>query len=87
MRYIRKTDAISGRLQDELVIMDMDKGKYFAFNPVATRIWDILEKPITIDDLCKLLMDEYKVEEEQCRNEVTEVINELVKLGVVLKHE
>jgi len=87
IRYRRNNETISGRLSDEMVIMDMDKGKYFSFNPVATRIWDLLELPLTIDELCGHLMEEYEVDAEQCRSEVTEVINEMVKLGVVLKHE
>ncbi|HPQ29769.1 MAG TPA: PqqD family protein [Desulfobacteraceae bacterium] len=87
IRYIRNSKTISGRLSDELVMMDIDKGKYFSLNPVATRIWDLLVLPLTIDELCDRLMEEYEVDAEQCRTEVTEVINEMVKLGVVLKHE
>lgn len=84
-RYIRNNKCISGRLNDELVMMNMDKGKYFSLNPVATRIWDMLEKPMIIDDLCVLLMGEYEVCEEECRSEVGEVIAEMVRLGIVLE--
>jgi len=66
-------------------MMDMEKGKYFSLNPVATRIWDLLENPLSLDELCGLLMEEYEVEAEQCRTEVTEVIAEMVKLGLVLE--
>ncbi|HPJ69084.1 MAG TPA: PqqD family protein [Bacteroidales bacterium] len=85
--YVRNENTISGRLQDEVVMMDIDKGKYFSLNPVATRIWDLIEVPLTIDELCSRLMEEYEVDAEQCQSEVTEVIDEMVKLGVVLKHE
>jgi hypothetical protein len=84
-KYQRKSKIISGRLQDELVMMDLDKGKYFALNPITTRIWDLLEKPLALDELCRLLMDEYEVEEEQCRADVAEVLAEMVKLGIVLE--
>ena len=87
LKYIRNPKSISGRLEEELVIMDIEKGKYFALNPVATRIWDILENPLTIDQLCEFLMQEYEVSEEQCREEVKEVIGEMVKLGVVVQTE
>jgi len=82
-QYTRNTTTISGRLHDEIVMMDLEKGKYFSLNPVATRIWDLLEKPLTIDELCTLLMEEYEVSESQCREEVKEVVEEMVKLGVV----
>lgn len=84
-KYKRNENTISGRLHDELVMMDIDKGKYFALNPVATRIWDLLENPLSIDELCNLLMEEYDVSESQCREEVQEVVEEMVKLGVVVR--
>ena len=87
IRYIRNSKTISGRLHDELVMMDIGQGKYFSLNPVATRVWDLLENPLSLDELRGRLMEEYEVDIEQCRAEVTEVISEMVKLGDVLKHE
>lgn len=86
-KYIRNEQTISGQIQDEMVMMDLDKGKYFAFNPVATRIWDLLQKPFSIEELCSLLIEEYEVSESQCREEVEELLAELVKLGLVLETE
>ena len=84
-KYIRNTKTISGRLHDELVMMDVDQGKYFSLNPVATRIWDLLERSYTIDELCRLLVEEYDVSPEQCLTEVQEHLAEMVKLGLVLR--
>ena len=83
INYTRNNSTITGKLHDELVMMDIDKGKYFAFNEVATRIWEILEKPKTEDELVTQLLEEYEVEEEQCRAEVKELLGELGKLGLV----
>ena len=86
-KYIRNSKTISGRLHDELVMMDLDQGKYFSLNPVATRIWDLLEKPLGADELCIVLIDEYDVEPEQCRVEVGDHLREMMKLGLVLEAE
>jgi hypothetical protein len=83
--YIRNNKTLSVRLHDELVMMDIEKGKYFSLNLVATNIWELLEKPISIDGLCKLLMNEYEVDVAQCRKEVEEHLGEMVKLGLVLE--
>jgi hypothetical protein len=87
IRYKRNSKTISGRLHDELVMMDLDQGKYFSLNPVATRIWDLLEKPLTAEELCMVLIDEYDVESERCRIEVEEHLSEMVGLGLVLRNE
>lgn len=85
--FIRNNNTISGRLDEELVMMDIQKGKYFSLNPVATRVWDLLENPLSIDELCSLLLEEYEVSESECREEVTELLKEMVKLGLVLEAE
>ena len=82
--YSRNSKTISGRLHDELVMMDIEQGKYFSLNPVATRIWDLLGESMAADDLCRLLVEEYEVESEQCRIEVEEHLSEMVRLGLVL---
>jgi hypothetical protein len=84
-RYVRNSKTISGRLHDELVMMDIDQGKYFSLNPVATRIWDLLLKSSEIKEVCSLLMDEYEIDAERCQTEVSELLEEMVKLGVVFR--
>ena len=83
-KYVRNSKTISGRLHDELVMMDLNQGKYFSLNPVATRIWDLLEKPMTLEELCVLLSDEYDVGTEQCLNDVEEHLNEMIRLGLTV---
>lgn len=81
--YTRNSKTISGRLHDEMVMMDLDQGKYFSLNQVATRIWDLLESPSGIDQLCEVLSVEYDVDPDQCRRETEEVLGEMVRLGLV----
>ena len=82
-KYIRKKDSIDGRLHDELIMMDIDQGKYFALNPVATRIWDLLENPASLDEICTILMNEYEVDATQCHEEVQTHMEEMVNMKLV----
>jgi hypothetical protein len=81
--YIRNNSTISGRLNDELVMMNVEKGKYFSLNPVATRIWDLLERKLSVEELCNQLAGEYEVDTEQCLKEVEEHLEEMKKLGLI----
>ena len=83
-KFGRNNKTISGRLHDELVMMDPVQGKYFSLNSVATRIWDLLEQPLSVDELCMKLIDEYDVEPERCRAEVGECLLEMVRLKLVI---
>ncbi len=83
IKYSRSNRSISGRLDNELVMMDIEKGKYFSLNPVATRIWELLENPIDLNELCLLLQKEYDVSEVTCRQETEACINELLGFGLI----
>jgi len=83
VKYIRNSKTISGRLHEEMVMMDMDQGKYFSLNQTATAIWELLENPLTVEELCDRLMDEYEVDREQCLEEVKEYIDEMTKLRLI----
>ena len=82
-KYIRNSETITGRLQDEIVMMDINQGKYFSLNPVATQIWEFLEDSISLEDLGEKLVEEYDVDPEQCIAEVGEHLREMMKLGLV----
>ncbi len=81
--YKRNNKTISGRLHDEMVMMDMAQGKYFSLNPVATRIWDLMDGPVTFEWLCGQLQKEYDVDNEKCLEEVSAYLEEMLRLGLV----
>lgn len=86
-KYARNNKTISGRLHDELVMMDLEQGKYFSLNPVATTIWELLETPRSMEELCWDLMEKYEVEPPRCFREVEEHLAEMGKLGLILPIE
>jgi len=85
--YIRNSKTISGRLGDEMVMMDIDRGEYFSLNPVATRIWELLVQPFTLDDLCNILSSEYEVEQGQCKSEVEQHIRKMMNFGLIVQYD
>ncbi|MCC5940313.1 MAG: PqqD family protein [Balneolaceae bacterium] len=83
--YQRISNSVSGLLDDELVMMDIEKGKYFSLNSVATRIWDIIEQPHTIPELCELLISEYDVDPDTCKKELSVLLDEMDRMGLIVK--
>lgn len=56
----------TAEMGNELIILDMKPGKYFGIDRVGHRIWALLAKPMTIDQLCKQLSQEYNVDIDLC---------------------
>ncbi len=83
VKYVRNKEIISSYLNDEIVMLNIESGKYNSLNSVASSIWRLLEKKLSVDDICKKLIDEYEVDYAQCRKETDECLSNLLKLGLI----
>ena len=78
-----RENPISCNLDNETVLLSIEKGKYYGMGEVGTRIWDLLAEKRTISDICETLVAEYRVSREQCREDVKSFIHELYREGLV----
>ena len=81
MRTIeRHPDAVDATVEDELVVMNIQSLDYFRFNEVAKSIWDQLASgPRSEDEICSSLLDEYEVDEAECRKAVSEFVDDALE--------
>jgi hypothetical protein len=82
-RIVRSEDPVSAPVEDELVMADVDSGKYYALNNVSTAIWRGIEHARSVKDLCHSLLAEYNVTEEKCEAEVLQFVNKLYDKGLI----
>ena len=63
----------------------IDFGKLLSLNETATWLWEQAEEmgDFTIDSLVVKLLDEYDVTEDVARSDVSNIVNEWVKVAVV----
>lgn len=83
LSYRRATSLMEANLGEELVALDPAKGNCFGFNEVATWVWHRLDQPASFDQLRNELLGEYEVSEEQCTQELQELLDELCSRGLV----
>ena len=77
IRLVRSDEPLTALVDGETVMLSPSEGAYFALDSVGTRIWELLEQPRTIDELCETLCSEYDVELEPCRHDVAELVDQL----------
>ena len=78
----RHPDMLSAEIGGEAVMMSIEKGAYFGLNPVATRIWDLIEQPKSLTELIAVIFDEYEVSPEQCEADVREFTADMIERGL-----
>ncbi|MEQ8156859.1 MAG: lasso peptide biosynthesis PqqD family chaperone [Clostridiaceae bacterium] len=64
-------------LNGEKVMMNFESGQYFVLNDVASRIWELIESPIIVNEVINSLLKEYDIDNKSCE---TAVINFLSRL-------
>ena len=75
---VRAEDLVSSDLVDgETVVTSIEAGSYYALDPVASRIWQLVTKPVAVAKLCDVLVAEYDVDRAQCERDVVEHLNRL----------
>lgn len=82
-KIIRNNDPITEPVDDELVMADIDRGKYYGLNDIAAAIWLNLETKISVEVLCKRLCENYDVSVEQCAEEVLAFLRKLENRNLI----
>ena len=82
-KFQRTPETLFALIDQDVVALHVERGKCFGMEKVSADVWDMLEHPASIDELCGRLMGHYAVEVEQCRSEVTQLVDQMVEEGLV----
>ena len=82
-RYQRSPEMVHSSIDGEVVMMSMEKGEYFGLNAMGSRIWELLAKPHSIEELCHELMRSFEVDQETCLSEVSRFLGEIADQKLV----
>lgn len=73
----RQPGMIEADAAGELVGLHVEQGTCYGFNATATRVWQLLEHPRTIDALVADLVAEHDVDELDCRTDLHALLQSL----------
>ncbi len=76
---VRSPDQVSGDLDGKVVLLSIENGQYYNMNEVGSRIWALLEQPMTVAELIDRLLSEFEVERSTCETEVAAFLGQLRK--------
>ena len=74
---------IEAEIDHEIVALCIEQGTCYGMNRVASRIWNLLAKPIRISDLCATLVASYRVDPDLCRRQVLDLLEQLRAEGLI----
>ena len=62
--------------------MSITTGKYYCLNETSSRIWQLIEQPRHVSEVCQILLEEYTgIEPQQLETAVLDHVAELAELN------
>lgn len=79
----RSKELLSTQIDDEMVLMSIERGNYYGLDAIATDIWQRLEQPLAVVDLCAVLAKEYDADTETISRDVLALLEQFVTEGFI----
>ncbi|TMJ12049.1 MAG: PqqD family protein [Alphaproteobacteria bacterium] len=83
MLVTRTEGLIEAEVDGEIVALHVETGTCYGFNLPATRIWALLERPMTVEELSAALAEEFEGDAGEIERDVRDLVEDLRKDGLV----
>ena len=79
----RNPEIVHADMDDEIVMMSIEKGEYFGIDAIGSRIWEMLEGEKSIGEICAGLCASYDVDESVCRQDVIRFLENMHERNII----
>jgi len=78
----RTPGLLSAPVDDEIVILNPDRDNYVGLDAVGRAVWDHIERPCPVAELCLRLSHDFAASPEQIAADVLPFLAEIVGEGI-----
>jgi len=75
-------DQVSCRLDEETVLLELNRGVYYGLNGVGSMIWGMIQRPQSVQTIYSAMLENYEVDPETCRRDVIRLLEDLREAGL-----
>ncbi|NJD90496.1 MAG: lasso peptide biosynthesis PqqD family chaperone [Geobacter sp.] len=76
-------DIVASDIEDEKVMMSIEKGEYFGLEPIGSRIWEMMATPVKVSAIIDAMLNQYDIDRQTCENDVLKFLSELNDAGII----
>lgn len=85
--FIQSNHLLVSDMNGEKVLMSVSGGKYYNLGRVGGRIWDVLQRPSTIEQVTVVLLSEYEIDQTTCEVQVRAFMQMLYNESLIFVSE
>ena len=79
----RAEGLVASEVNGEVVVLSIELGHFFHLNTTGSRIWNLLDTPMTVAAISATLGERFAVGAEECRRDVTEFVEGMLEKGLL----
>ena len=76
-------EQMSSELSGEVVILNLESGKYYSLDAVGATVWKMVQEPRTVGAIKEAIHNTYDVTPERCEADLQALLTSLQMAGVV----
>ena len=77
------SNQVYSRLGDEVAILELDRGVYYGLNDTGSFLWNLLQKPVRVNEMSAALVEEFDVDAETAEKDLLRVLGDLRDAGLI----
>lgn len=83
-KFCASDKFLTSRVDEELVMLNVEVGEYYGMNAVGSWIWEQFAEPVTAQEVIERMAQEFDVDLEVARTDVTDFVAGLVERELIL---
>jgi len=80
---VRRADVLSTTVDGCVVLLDSDRQVFVGFDDIGTHIWQAIDKPVAVADLCVTLSTRYAAERPVIEADVVKFLDQLLQQKLI----
>ena len=76
-------DVLSSEMGAEHVLLNLRDGMYYGLEEVGIDIWKLLQRPITVAEICRIVSQTHDVDPGRCRADIARLLSEMAERRLV----
>jgi len=74
---VASKEQLASSIGGETVILGLQSGRYYGVDRVSARVWQILQEPSRVADICNTIVSEYAVDRHVCEADLLALLGQM----------
>ncbi|HEV7426997.1 MAG TPA: PqqD family peptide modification chaperone [Thermoanaerobaculia bacterium] len=74
---VASKEQLASSIGGETVILGLQSGRYYGVDRVSARVWQIIQEPRRVADICNAIVTEYEVDPHVCEADILALLRQM----------